>query len=210
MSENSIPKEIKILLLGDTNVGKTAIFRRYIHNRYETIRGSSIGVDFEQKVMKYKNKIYSIIIFDTAGQERFRSIIKSYYRIGHGFFIVFDLTDEKSLDSVPEWIQEMKEMVESPNFIILGNKDDLAKEKIPDDIINKKIKDYNSVFIKTSAKANTNIKLAIEKMIDSIETDNMNKEKNKKEEDSSSNNSFHMDQTKYMLKKQNDEKIKCC
>ena len=74
-----IIKEIKLLLLGESNVGKTSIFNKYIYNRNATLSASSIGVDFETKIINYKNKKYKITLFDTAGQERFHSITHSYY-----------------------------------------------------------------------------------------------------------------------------------
>ena len=77
MSEE-IASEIKILLLGESNVGKTSIFNRFISNTFEKNIGSTIGVDFETKILPYKNKKYSIRLFDTTGQEWFRSITQNY------------------------------------------------------------------------------------------------------------------------------------
>ena len=91
------PKEIKLLLLGESNVGKTSIFNRYIYNKITKNTASSIGVDFETKIINYKNQNYKIRLFDTAGQERFQSITYNYYHMGDGFLIVFDLTNEHSL-----------------------------------------------------------------------------------------------------------------
>ena len=89
-NEDKFSQEIKILLIGDSGVGKTSIFNRYLYNSFKEDYhySSSIGVDFETKNITYKKKKYSLKIFDTAGQERFRSITRSYFRMGN-FFLLF-------------------------------------------------------------------------------------------------------------------------
>ena len=179
--EKEKPKEFKILLLGESDVGKTSIFKRYLFNNYEEKMMSTIGVESETKILNYNNKNYSITLIDTTGQERFKSITKSYYHMGDGFFIVFDLTNEDSLNAIEEWIDSIRENKENPKIIILGNKDDLKKNRISEEIINNQLEKYkNMIFIKTSAKTNHNIKEAIKKMIDLLEN-NINFEKHREE-----------------------------
>ena len=179
--EKEKPKEFKILLLGESDVGKTSIFKRYLFNKYEEKMMSTIGVELETKILNYNNKNYSITLIDTTGQERFKSITKSYYHMGDGFFIVFDLTNEDSLNAIEEWIDSIRENKENPKIIILGNKDDLKKNRISEEIINNQLEKYkNMIFIKTSAKTNHNIKEAIKKMIDLLEN-NINFEKHREE-----------------------------
>ena len=161
--------QINILLVGDTNTGKTSFVKRLIFNKYDLTFVASIGVDFELKKIKYKNKIYSIRLFDTAGQERFKSITKSYFRLANAYFIFFDLSNKDSLNHIHNWIDLIKEYSEKSIFIILGNKDDL-KKKISDEIINENLERYKDIiFIKISVSKNYNIKEAIERMIDLIE-----------------------------------------
>ena len=200
MEEPKQIKEIKILLLGETNVGKTSIFNRFIYNKYKKVIGSTIGVDFETKTIKYKNNSYLIRLFDTAGQERFRSISQNFYLVGEAYFIVFDLTNENSLNAIPYWINSLKEKTDNyNNIIILGNKDDL-KNQIPNEVINEQLKQFSDkIYIKTSAEKNTNIGLAFEKMIDLINNDNNNHQ---------INNSFNLE--KKAKKKIEDNKVKCC
>ena len=185
--EKEKPKEFKILLLGESDVGKTSIFKRYLFNNYEEKMMSTIGVELETKILNYNNKNYSITLIDTTGQERFKSITKSYYHMGDGFFIVFDLTNEDSLNAIEEWIDSIRENKENPKIIILGNKDDLKKNRISEEIINNQLEKYkNMIFIKTSAKTNHNIKEAIKKMIDLLENNiNIGKlhEENKEKKD---------------------------
>ena len=185
--EKEKPKEFKILLLGESDVGKTSIFKRYLFNNYEEKMMSTIGVELETKILNYNNKNYSITLIDTTGQERFKSITKSYYHMGDGFFIVFDLTNEDSLNAIEEWIDSILENKENPKIIILGNKDDLKRNRISEEIINNQLEKYkNMIFIKTSAKTNHNIKEAIKKMIDLLENNiNIGKfhEENKEKKD---------------------------
>ena len=161
--------QINILLVGDTNTGKTSFVKRLIFNKYDLTFVASIGVDFELKKIKYKNKIYTIRLFDTAGQERFKSITKSYFRLANAYFIFFDLSNKDSLNHIHNWIDLIKEYSEKSIFIILGNKDDL-KKKISDEIINENLERYKDIiFIKISVSKNYNIKEVIERMIDLIE-----------------------------------------
>ena len=175
-------KEYKILLLGESNVGKTTIFNRYIFDRLDKNQGSTIGVDFEAKNFKYKNQAYSIKLFDTAGQERFQSITKAYYHMGDGFLIVFDLTNENSLKAIGDWISSLKEDKKEFKFLIIGNKNDL-KNQIPENVINEYLKDYKDIYIKTSAIKNENIKESIKKLIDLLDNDENNLENNDNKEE---------------------------
>ena len=178
--DNNLPKRYKIVLLGDTGVGKTSIFNRYCKNKFESNYNSTIGVDFEVKKIEYKKKDYSIEIFDTAGQERFQSIIDSYFRMGQGFFVIFDLTNKHSLDSLPKWIKKIKEKIEEPKYIILGNKDDLKNDKLKDNEILEVLNTIENFSIKyyykVSAKEKQNINNVFDIMINFLEKDNLYEE----------------------------------
>ena len=166
--------EYTILLLGESRVGKTSIFNRYIYNKFVDNVSSTIGVDFETKTLLYKGKNYSIKLYDTAGQERFRGIARSYYHFGKAFLIIFDLSNEHSLYSIENWLDSIKQEVNDYKFLIIGNKDDLSKDKkIPDQIIYEHLKDYKKQFIKTSALKNINIDKAIMKIIDIMEDEDI-------------------------------------
>ena len=178
-NEKAQAKELKILLLGDSGVGKTSIFQRYFEKKYKDNLSATVGVDFVTKEVKYKNDKYIIHIFDTAGQERFKSITSSYYNLSDYFFVVFDLTNENSLIAIPNWIQELKETKENPKYIILGNKDDLKNIQISDEKIKEVldkldiIKINNEQFIRVSAKSGKNIEKAFNTMID-LSNNNIN------------------------------------
>ena len=172
--ENDIT-EIKILLCGNSGVGKTSIFRRYYENKFEGNFITSIGIDFRTKEIKYKKKTYSIHLIDTAGEERFRSITSSYFRMAEYYLLVFDLTDKNSLISLPEWIESLKEYIDNPKFFVIGNKSDLERSQISDieinDVLNGKgnIKINNENFIKVSAKTGDNVEETFKYIIDLVE-----------------------------------------
>ena len=205
MSEMIIEK--KVLLCGNSGVGKTSIFKRYFKNEFEGNYNSSIGIDFQTKVIKRKSKQYSIQVFDTAGEERFRSITSSYFHMAEYFLLIFDLTNRNSFDAIPEWIALLKEYVEKPKFMIIGNKSDLEKNKIPDDEINDALEDKEQFkindenFIKVSAKTGKNINYAFDYLLDLIEK---NIDENDDEEIIIKN------KPKNKLKKKAKKKMKCC
>ena len=167
--------EVKLLLCGNSGVGKTSIFKRYYENKFEGNYTTSIGIDFQTKEIKYNDKLYSVHLIDTAGEERFRSITSSYFRMAEYYLLVFDLTNKNSLMALSSWIESLKEHIEKPKYIILGNKSDLEKNVIPDEEINEvlndkvnlKINDEN--FIKVSAKTGENRNKAFEYVLNIIE-----------------------------------------
>ena len=166
---------LKIIMLGSSEVGKTSILERYFKNEFRENQFSSIGIDFQTKEIKYNDKLYSVHLIDTAGEERFRSITSSYFRMAEYYLLVFDLTNKNSLMALSSWIESLKEHIEKPKYIILGNKSDLEKNVIPDEEINEvlndkvnlKINDEN--FIKVSAKTGENINKAFEYILNIIE-----------------------------------------
>ncbi len=176
--------KISIILVGDTNVGKTSIFKRYYNKEFKESKNATIGVEFQAKEFKYNGKKYSIQIFDTAGQERFRSLTESYFHLGDGAFVVFDLTNKNSLISISEWVKDVKEKKPDIKMLILGNKDDLKNKQISEEEINETLEEYNiSKYIRVSAKNGTNIEKAFEEMINLFENDSNEKGniKNEKE-----------------------------
>ena len=203
------PSEIKILILGETNVGKTSIFNRFITNKFQSNNSSTIGVDFEVKTLTYKNKEYSIKLFDTAGQERFRSITQTYLRLGDAYFFVFDITNEHSFKSIQGWIALFQDSIKEPKFIILANKDDIKdKVKISDEAIKGELGQYN--VIKTSALKNKNIKEAFEHMINLVEY-NIFEDNNENQIDNNKiqkNNSFRVSKNEQKVNRKGN--AKCC
>ena len=172
MTKNKVKAtEYTIILLGESCVGKTTFFNKFIFDKKKFNYISTISVDFETKIIEYKNKKYLITLYDTAGQERFKSITKAYYHMADGFLIMFDLTNEHSLNAIKDWIKTVRFDNKNNIFLILGNKDDLDN-KISDDDINEALGNYKHLLLKTSAIQNINIQEAFIKLIDMIEDKN--------------------------------------
>ena len=105
--------KVEILFLGDTDSGKTEMIERFVHRNIDLECTASVCIDYK-KYIKYKNKEYIIQFNDTIGQEKFRSIMPSYYHMANGFFVVFDLTKENSLLSARDWIKSIEDKIEEP------------------------------------------------------------------------------------------------
>ena len=175
--------DIKIIILGEASVGKTSIIGRYIDNSFHDLYTCTIQAEKRSKVINEdENTSLRLNIWDTAGQEKFKSITRQYYRDAHGAIIVFDLTNRKSFDEVKNWIKELKSYgSEETVIIILGNKSDLSNERaVPEDDIRKELNEeyfYSDV----SAKTGNNIILAFDNLKKSIMDNLKMKEKNKKD-----------------------------
>ncbi|EDR25554.1 GTP-binding protein YPTC1, putative [Entamoeba dispar SAW760] len=121
----------KILIIGESGVGKTALMQRFCDNIFEPCYMPTVGVDFKLKLMKLNNEIIKMQLWDTAGQERFRNITSSYYRGTQGVLIVYDVTDTSTFDQISSWFNEVMRKTEHnpPVIYIIGNKMDL-KDRI--------------------------------------------------------------------------------
>ncbi len=184
-SKENVPREIRILLFGNSGVGKTAIFNRFNKNKFDSLYTSSIGIDFQTRILQHKNKQYSLHLFDTAGEERFRSLTSSYFHMAEYFILVFDLTNKISLNAIPEWLDLLKENVEKPKFMVLGNKCDLERNQISDEEINDVLEGKDNFkingenFMKVSAKSGKNVVEAFYYLLELIE---QNKDQNEEEQ----------------------------
>ena len=121
---------IKIILIGDSDVGKTAIVTRFAEDRFSETSMSTVGVEFSTRVIQLDGKIYFLQMWDTAGQERYKSIVKSYFKSAHGVFFVFDLTSKSSLKGLNAWISEVENKGDE-NIVkmLIGNKKDKENER---------------------------------------------------------------------------------
>lgn len=153
----------KILIIGDSGVGKSCLLLRFVDDSYTESYISTIGVDFKIKTINLDNKVVKLQIWDTAGQERFRTITSSYYRGAHGIIVVYDVTDKLSFDNVKRWLVEIERYAcEDSVKILVGNKID-QKDRI---VTYNMAKDYVSdllepiTLIETSARDSTNVEKA--------------------------------------------------
>ena len=145
----------KIFLVGDSNVGKRQILNSYIKEFEKDVK-NKIGPDFEYKCIYIEEKIIKFHIWDTAGEEKFKSLTKNYYKGAHGIFVVYDITNQESFDSVEYWFKEINEIDAETSLI--GNKCDLCDErKIEESQGKEKALSFGSVFYEISAAKKINI-----------------------------------------------------
>lgn len=152
----------KLLLIGDSGVGKSCLLLRFADDTYTESYISTIGVDFKIRTFELEGKTVKLQIWDTAGQERFRTITSSYYRGAHGIIIVYDVTDQDSFNNVKQWLQEIdRYAVEGVNRLLVGNKSDMVDKKVVEYSVAKEFADsLNIPFLETSAKDSTNVEQA--------------------------------------------------
>uniref|UniRef100_A0A8C2LZD7 small monomeric GTPase n=1 Tax=Cricetulus griseus TaxID=10029 RepID=A0A8C2LZD7_CRIGR len=149
----------KLLLIGDSGVGKSCLLLRFADDTYTESYISTIGVDFKIRTIELDGKTIKLQIWDTAGQERFRTITSSYYRGAHGIIVVYDVTDQESFNNVKQWLQEIDRYAsENVNKLLVGNKCDLTTKKVVDYTTAKEFADSLGIpFLETSAKNATNV-----------------------------------------------------
>ena len=150
---------LKYIIIGNSSVGKSCILMKYIHDSFDEEFKTTIGVEFGSKNITIKNKIYKIQIWDTAGQETFRSITRSYYKNSVCAFVVYDITNRKSFEDVKSWVDDCKKITPKTVIMVLvGNKIDLEEYR---DVSYEEGQNFaeqnNMLFFETSAKNGKNI-----------------------------------------------------
>ena len=149
----------KILLIGDSGVGKTSVILRFTKGIFKDDYLNSIGVDFRSKDINYDGKIIKLQIWDTAGQERYRTITSSYYRGAHAIAIVFDLTKLETFEHVKRWIEDINKYAkENVLKFLIGNKSDLVqKRQVNFSDIRTFSSRMNTTYFEVSAKNNEGV-----------------------------------------------------
>jgi len=160
----------KLLLIGDSGVGKSCLLLRFTDDTYTESYISTIGVDFKIRTIKLDGKKIKLQIWDTAGQERFRTITSSYYRGAHGIIVVYDVTDQVSFNNVKQWLQEIDRYAcENVNKLLVGNKCDLTCKKVVDATTAKEFADALAIpCLETSARNGTNVEEAFQVLASEI------------------------------------------
>ena len=164
----------KIVLIGDTSVGKTNILSKYLTDEFDPESKATVGVEFGTKNFKIENNIVKVQIWDTAGQERYRSITNAYYKGAKGALLVYDITNKKSFDNLDKWISDLKiNGDEKISIVLLGNKSDLENQRVISTEEGKnKAELFKFAFMETSALNGNNIERAFDELIKEVYRDN--------------------------------------
>ena len=158
-NSNNYQYIFKLILIGNSGVGKSCILQRYMKHTFEEQYKCTIGVDFLMKTVIINNETVKLQLWDTAGQEKYKSMVSSYYRGTNVALIVFDLTSHESFDALPLWIENYyKNGPDQKNIILIGNKKDLEEErKVTEEEAKIFSETNNMMYFETSAKEGDNI-----------------------------------------------------
>ena len=183
IDSTSYDEKIKLMVIGETRVGKTALIKKYTKNVFGGTYLTTVGIDFQEKIINVEEKSVKLQIWDTAGQERFRNIAKSYFHTSDGFLLVYDISCKDSFEKLNFWYEQIKlNAPENTKCVVAGNKCDLEEKRQ----VNKNegenfAKTYNIDFYETSAKDGINVDVVFQTLASEIMKDiKKNGSKNKR------------------------------
>jgi len=187
MATEEVDFLLKLVLVGDSGVGKTNLLNRFSKNRFDPNSRNTIGVDFCAVDLQIKDKKVRVQFWDTAGQEKYRAISSAYYKNAHGAIIVYDITSRETFENVDNWINELKEHCDkNVKVVIVGNKNDLTEERQVLTVDGQKLaKKRGFYFFETSAKVDeqNTVHKAFTRVIEEIITSLQNEETTATEQD---------------------------
>ena len=170
-SSNDSDLVFKILLLGDSEVGKSCFLMRYSENVFIENYITTIGLDYKLKTVKLDTgKTIKVQLWDTAGQDKYRTIAKNYYKGSHGILLLYDITKQSSFDNIREWVRDIKEEVnEKAILFLIGNKIDMEDQrKIPKEKGVELAEEFKIPFFEASAKSGENVDEAFKALYNKI------------------------------------------
>ena len=172
----------KVVFVGDAAVGKTQIINKFVNDKFDASYKLTVGVEFAPKVVDFENKKIKLQLWDTAGQESYKSIIKNYYKDSHLIAFVYDINTRDSFNSILKyWVEDVKKQNKDAKFLLVGNKCDLKEDKrqVTKEEAKKYAEDNNMKFIEVSAKTGEGINDMFNYIISELLKD-MEKEKKEK------------------------------
>ena len=201
-------KTVSILTVGETQVGKTSLILRFIDRVFYYDTKTTIGVDFKVKRISLLNKNILVKIWDSAGQERFKTVTRQYYKNAEGVMLIYDVTSEKSFSMIEEWFTSIIENKrKGAQVILIGNKTDSVNRVISEEQGKSLAKKYEVQYYETSALSGENVDKVFEELAESILKMKLNSEE--EESISLSYNSVR-DGKKKNSEKDRDKKQPCC
>eukprot|EP01118_Nematostelium_gracile_P000616 TRINITY_DN1066_c0_g4_i1.p1 TRINITY_DN1066_c0_g4~~TRINITY_DN1066_c0_g4_i1.p1 ORF type:complete len:219 (+),score=66.32 TRINITY_DN1066_c0_g4_i1:38-658(+) len=168
------PKEydhlFKITIIGDSGVGKSSILLRFTDDNFDEGHPCTIGVDFKTQVMELSGKTINLSIWDTAGQEKFRSLTSSYYRGTQGIILVYDVTKRTSFSSIEHWLEEVENYATNADVIklLVANKIDLPDREVSKEEGIRFARKKSMIYIETSAKTKMGIQQTFQELVQKI------------------------------------------
>lgn len=167
-NENDNQEYTKIIIIGEQAVGKSSIIMRYVDQDFDLNMIGTAGVDFRKKLINIDGNEIKLMIFDTAGQQRFRSITKNFYRECKGVILVYDVSDATSFSNLKDWLSSIKQHAnEGVEILLVGNKIDLPRQ-VQTDEGKQFSKESNVPLVETSAKTGQGVEKSFETIIRNI------------------------------------------
>ncbi|EDW75303.1 uncharacterized protein Dwil_GK20101 [Drosophila willistoni] len=159
MEDSKRKYTFKILMLGDSGVGKTCLLQRFLENRYTDNSESTVGIDFRLHTHKLSGHLVDLQLWDTAGEERFRSVGTTYYRGAHGIILVYDTTKRETFNNIDSWLLDIqRHAAEGVNIMIVGNKcDALGQRQVSQQTAAVFAAQLHVPFFEASAKSDLNV-----------------------------------------------------
>ena len=159
----------KIMMLGDSAVGKTSFVTRYVSDKFGERYLCTVGIDYQEKILIKNEKEIKLQIWDTAGQERYRNIAKSYFQSSNAFIVAYDISNKKTFNQLKYWVEQIKSISNSNvKCIIIGTKCDIEDRAVDEEEADDFAKKLGYKFFETSAKLNINVKETFESLLDEI------------------------------------------
>ena len=169
--EKKYEDKFNVMIIGDEKVGKTAILERFLKKTFLSERKQTIGIEHYDKVIKQDNRDFLFKVWDTAGQEKFRVMSRSYYQKAHGMILTCAINNRDSFNNIRVWLNSIKESVgvENIQLIIIANKCDLDEERvITEDEIKEKADELGIQYFETSAKSGKNVDEAFDAIFKNV------------------------------------------
>ena len=170
MEDDNYEMMFKVVLVGDSFVGKTNILSKYLKNEFHEDSKATVGVEFGSKEFNIEGHSIKAQIWDTAGQERYKAITSAYYKGAKGAFVVYDITRKSSYESIDKWVNDLKATADKKlTIVIIGNKCDLEDQRqVTKELGQEKASKLEVAFLETSASSGENLEKAFEMMVNEI------------------------------------------
>ena len=176
MNNNSQPRSeysysVKFIIVGDSSVGKSNILLRFSRNVFDPGHQATLGIEFANKHIIYNNIDYLVQVWDTAGQENFRSVTRAYYKASAVAMVVYDISNEESFQHIQTWIKDCKDLApKTVQLVLIGNKSDLEEERaIQKERGEELARENNMLFFETSALNGKGIEEAFKRSIEAVD-----------------------------------------